>query len=395
MSDVEACVRFLQELIRIPSLPGEEGPLAERVVAEMRRLGYDEVWTDEAGNVIGLLRGRGEAPAVMFNTHLDHVDVGDPEAWPYPPYGGERHEGRVWGRGAVDIKGPLAAQVYGVARRFRAGERPPGDVFVTCVVQEEIGGVGARHLLQHVRPPYVIVGEPSNNELRRGHRGRTELVLHVRGRSAHASAPERGVNPLEVVARFIVGLRSLTMRQHPELGASTVTPTLIRTDQSSANVIPGEAWLTCDWRNTPGETAEDARQALQALADRSLVEGASATVTVPTFRRTTYTGLTVELPAAASAFLLPFDHPALQAARQVLADVYAAPPPVGTWRFATDGGHFARAGLTVIGFGPGEERLAHTVNESIAVADLEAALTGYAALAYDWPVRLAGRQVSG
>ncbi len=388
MRDLESCVRFLQELIRVPSLPGDEGALAARVAAEMRRLGYDEVWTDEAGNVIGLIRGRGLAPAVMFNTHLDHVDVGDPKAWPYPPHAGERHEGRVWGRGAVDIKGPLAAQIHGVAAHFRGGERPPGDIFVTCVVQEEVGGVGARHLVRHLRPPYVVVGEPSSNGLRRGHRGRVELVVHVKGRSAHASAPERGVNPLRVLANVIAGLDALPMRRHPELGPSSVAPTLIRTDQRSANVIPGEAWLTCDWRTVPGESAEDARRALQALVNRSLVEGATASVTVPTTTYTSYTGFSFDVPASHPAYLLPEDHPALVAARRVLAGVLPAAPPVETWRFATDGGHFAQEGLTVIGFGPGDEGLAHTVQESIAVEELEKALAGYAALAYEWPMHL-------
>ncbi|MDQ7028837.1 MAG: M20/M25/M40 family metallo-hydrolase [Ardenticatenia bacterium] len=389
MRDLELCIRFLQELIRVPSLPGDEGALAARVATEMRRLGYDDVWTDEAGNVIGLIRGQGRAPAVMFNTHLDHVDVGDPNAWPFPPYAGERRRGRVWGRGAVDIKGPLAAQVYGVSRRFRAGERPPGDLFVTCVVQEEVGGVGARHLVRHLRPPYVVVGEPSGNGLRRGHRGRVELLVHVRGRSAHASTPERGINPLRVLANVIIGLDRLPMGHHPELGASSVAPTLIRTDQRSANVIPGEAWLTCDWRTVPGESAEDVRHALETLVNHSLIDGAAATVTVPVTIHTTYTGFALDVPASHPAYLLPQDHPALEAAGRVLAEVLSVAPEVKTWRFATDGGHFAREGLTVIGFGPGEEGLAHTVQESIAVEELEAALAGYAALAHEWPLRLA------
>lgn len=389
MSDLDRCLEFLRALLRTRGMPGEEGDLARLVVEEMERLGYDEVRADGAGNVIGTVRGRGEAPAVMLNTHLDHVDAGDEAAWEHPPFGGELVDGRVWGRGAVDIKGPLAAQVHGVARLLSDGEPPPGDVHVTAVVQEEVGGLGARHLVEHLAPPLAVVGEPSSNELRRGHRGRVELLLHVRGRSAHASAPSRAVNPLAVVARFILELERLQMRADSELGPSTVSPTLIRTDQRSRNVIPGEAWLTLDWRNVPGEAGPEVRERLQALADRSLVEGATAEVTIPVQVWRSYTGLEAELPADNPAYALPGDHPALAEAASVLEAALGRRPPVGTWTFATDGGHLAGAGVTVIGFGPGEEALAHTVRESIAVAEVEEALAAYAALAREWPARMA------
>src|SRR5687768_3294766 len=134
MTDTRAALEFLQKLIQTPSLPGQEGTVAAIVLSEMRELGYDETWIDEAGNVVGKIRGRGEAPAVMFNTHLDHVDAGDPAAW--PPYGqpfsGAVHDGKVWGRGSSDIKGPLVAQLYGVARVLQDAERPAGDVYVSA-----------------------------------------------------------------------------------------------------------------------------------------------------------------------------------------------------------------------------------------------------------------------
>lgn len=383
MPELDPCVDFLQRLIRTPSLPGQEADVAQLLVAEMRELGYRDVRTDDAGNVIGRIPGRGAAPPLMFVTHLDHVDVGDPEAWPHPPFGGEIHDDRVWGRGAVDIKGPLAAQVHGVAALLEDSIEPPGDVYVTATVQEEVGGLGARHLVTHLRPPLAIVGEPSRNEVRRGHRGRTELVLHAVGRSVHASVPDEGINALDVVAGFIAGLRDLEMRRDPDLGASTVVPSLIRIDQTSANVVPGEAWLTCDWRNVPGESGEDAREALAAVAIAAAErhQGARAEVLVPTFERTSFTGLTMQIEASNPAYCHPADHPAVLSVREILAEALGADIPVGVWRFATDGGHFALAGMTCVGFGPGDDLLAHTVNESIGLDELEAGLRGYAALA--------------
>jgi len=371
-SPTEACVEFLTRLIQTRSLPGEEAQLADLVSTEMTGLGYDKVATDDYGNVIGLIKG-GDAPAINFNTHLDHVDVGDPSRWPHPPYGGEIHNGRVWGRGAVDIKGPLACQVHGVAVLV-GGERPPGDVYVTCVVQEEIGGVGARHLAQTLVTPLVVVGEPSLNTIRRGHRGRAELVVHLIGRSVHASVPEEGVNPLISLGRFLAALDTVERGEHPDLGKSTVAPTLLRTDQTSANVIPGEVWQTCDWRNVPGETAEDALAALDRVLQPSLGEGTWGSISIPVFDRQAYTGRTMAIPASNPTYVLPLDHPAVEVAAGVVADVTEETDPPGVWNFATDGGHYAAVGMTPVGFGPGDPLLAHTVDEHIEIGALQTAM---------------------
>ena len=384
MTDRERCVEFLQELIRTESPPGGEEAVAGRVREEMEALGYDEVTVDAAGNVLGRVAGRGEAPAVTFNTHLDHVDAGDPDDWPHPPFGGEIHDGRVWGRGAVDIKGPLAAQVHGVGR-LAAGDPPPGDVWVTATVQEEVGGLGARYLAEERDLGLVVVGEPSRNELRRGHRGRVELLARVHGRSAHASAPERGANPLRVLGRFLTELEELDHPVSPDLGPSTLVPTRLVTDQESANVIPAEACLTLDCRTVLGQTAESVRERLTPLLERSLVPGTGAEVEIPRFERVSYTGLRMEMPADNPAFLLPADHPAVRSAVEVLRPLFDGQgPPVDLWTFATDGGHFAGAGASVVGIGPGEESLAHTVEESIGVDELERALDVNEVLALDW-----------
>ena len=376
-------VTFLREIMRIRSLPGEEAELARRVIMEMEELGFDEVDLDGAGNVLGCLRGRGEGPTVMMNTHLDHVEAGDPGAWPHPPFEAVLADGRIWGRGAVDIKGPLAAQLHGAARAAE-GERPDGDVWVTAVVQEEVGGVGARHLVGELGADLVVVGEPSSNQLRRGHRGRIEIEARVRGRSAHASAPERGRNPLYGLAALLVALPDVDLPAHPELGRATVAPTLVGTDQGSPNVIPGEARVLLDCRVIPGQSADDLRGRLEPVLRDVLPEGLTAELAVPTHRRRTWRGLEVEMPADNPAYVLPEDHPAVRSAAAVLEPALGRRPEVGLWGFATDGGHFADAGQTVVGFGPGEEELAHTVDESVGVGELEEAAAGYEALARGW-----------
>jgi acetylornithine deacetylase/succinyl-diaminopimelate desuccinylase-like protein len=189
-----------------------------------------------------------------------------------------------------------------------------------------------------------------------------------------------------VVARFILGLKDLEMRSDQELGVSTIAPTLLRTDQSSPNVTPGEVWLTCDCRTVPGETSSDLQEKLQALAERALSGDATATVEFTVSDHTTYTGLKRTIAAEHPAFLIPNDHPAVSTAVKVLSNAIGVREEPGVWRFATDGGHFASAGQTVIGFGPGDDRLAHTIEESIPISEMEEALIGNRVLALEWPV---------
>lgn len=377
----EALVAFLQRLIQTPGLPGQEADIAALVVAEMRSLGcYDDVAVDAAGNVVGFIAG-GRGRSLMLNTHLDHVDVGDHARWPSPPFAGEVRDGAVWGRGAMDIKGPLAAQVYAPAVLRSAGMKPAGDLYVTCVVMEEVGGVGARVLVEHLAPDLAVVGEATSGRVARGHRGRVELEVTFSGRSAHASAPERGANPHYASARFLDALSALPMSLDAELGAATVAPTLVRTDNVSPNVIPSVISLTLDWRVVPGETVDTLIARLAPLADAACAPGVRADVRLREDTWRTYTGLERTYPSVAPAFLRPADDSLVRAACDVLSDCLGAPVPVQLWRFATDGGHFAAAGVSTIGYGPGDETLAHTIEERIELTELVHGLAGNATLA--------------
>lgn len=379
-AELDACVDFVRRLIQTESLPGHEGRLARVMAEEMERLGYVDVRSDRMGNVLGRIAGTGEAEPLMFNTHLDHVDVGDPTTWPHPPFAADVRDDRIWGRGAVDIKGPLAAQVYGAAR-LKGGATPPGDVWVSAVVQEEVGGVGARHLAERSPARRIVVGEPSRLQVRRGHRGRLEFELRIHGRSVHASIPEQGVNPLLALGRFLARLGEIEHSSAEGLGISTVAPTLLRTDQTSANVIPAEVVQTLDWRNVPGETVDVVIERLRSLVEECLDEGASSDVSNPIIDRVTYTGEEVPIPANNPTYLLAADHPLIEAAHQIAAKALGEDRGVEVWQFATDGGHFAAAGLEPVGFGPGDERLAHTNVEHIEIADLESAIDVNAAFA--------------
>ena len=200
-------LEFTSSIVSTPSLSGEEGDVAQLIIAELKRLDYDDVWTDEVGNIIGKVNG-GSGPAVMLNGHMDIVDPGPADGWPHPAYSGVIAGGELWGRGSVDMKGPVAAMIYGAASYKQLGLQPVGDILMTVAVMEEIGGLGSQFLMQQLKkdginPDVAIVGEPSNSQLRLGHRGRIELQVKFSGRSAHASAPHLGVNPHYAAAKFL------------------------------------------------------------------------------------------------------------------------------------------------------------------------------------------------
>lgn len=378
-SERDALVAFAQELIQTQSLSGQEGGVAALVQSEMMRSGYDRVWVDEAGNVIGQIRGQG-GPSVMLNGHMDHVDGGDPALWSHPPFGGEIHDGELWGRASVDMKGALAAMVCAGGMLKKLGVPLPGDLFVGGVVQEEVGGLGSRHLARTLPIDRAIIGEASDNQLRRGHRGRVELDVRWEGRSVHASMPDLGINPHFSMARFVAGLRDLNMASDPVYGASTVTPTRVNSEPFSANVTPSALDLVLDWRNIPGEGAKDILTKVSSLQAGCLTPGCKGKASIATKELVSYTGLRLSYTDAFPSFTTAAGDPYLSRAQDILRVALGRAVDVGIWRFATDGGHFAAAGAKVIGFGPGDATVVHTEQERLPLDQLVESAVGYMAL---------------
>ena len=368
------CVDFAQRLIRTPSMPGQEAALAALVADELRALGYDEVWGDAAGNVYGRLYGADRSlPALVLNTHLDHVDPGDLSLWPTPPFAAEIAGDRLVGRGACDIKGPLAAQVYAGAALRRAGQRPRRDVVFCGVTQEEVGGAGAIYWAEHLDYPVelVVLGEPSGNTLALGHRGILELWLTFHGRSVHASAPERGHNPNYALAAFLMQLEAAVaaLPAHPVLGPTSVAPTIVQVDTTSGNVTPAWTRVLLDFR-----TATESVDSVRALIDR-LAGDAPHSLSYAE-------GLEPLAGSAAplAGFYTPPDSPLVTRAAAAIAAGPGRAPELTCYRFATDGRHFAPHGLPVVGYAPGEEHMAHTAGESIPLAQVAENVRGLVAL---------------
>jgi succinyl-diaminopimelate desuccinylase len=379
-----AALRFARDLIRIQSPPGHEGEVAARLMRELIGLGFQDVRSDAAGNVLALAPGRGTAPPVMLSSHLDVVDVGDPTSWEYPPFGAVVSDGYLHGRGAMDIKGPLAVQTYAAAR-FLA-EPGEGDVIVAHTVLEERGGWGMAHLMAtgEVKPAAVIIGEATAGDVCIGHRGRAELIVELQGTAGHASAPERARNPLFALPAVLDALESFadTLGRDGILGRSTAAPTAIETLPASRNVIPDRARVVLDWRLLPGLLPETALEQLRThLAGVSLPAGIGLDVRYGTERQTTWTGLEEERRLFTPGFLLDPAHRIARAAAASVASATGREPALRPWTFATDGGHSCGVhGIPTIGFAPGEERFAHTNRERLELAAAEQCLHAYPAL---------------
>lgn len=373
---LDDCVGFAQRLIQTPSMSFEEQAIAELVADECRRLGFDEVWIDGAGNVNGRIRGSDPSlGAIVLNTHLDHVDPGEPTLWCVPPYSGTIVDGRLVGRGACDIKGPLAVQVYSMAALLRAGVRPRRDVVFTGVVQEELGGEGAIYWVEHLdyAVDLVVLGEPSDNRIALGHRGIVQMWLTFHGRSVHASVPEKGQNPNWALGEFLQKLQAAQgeLGQHPILGPTTVSPTIIEVDTKSTNVTPAWTRVLLDFR-----TAVESVNSLQAFV-RRLADHAPHTITdawCPPGTPLTDSGETV------FGFYTAPDNETAVRTRHILSQAVGHDVPFSSYQFATDGRHFVPYHLTMIGYAASEEEQAHVVDESISIAKMAESLRGHVAL---------------
>jgi succinyl-diaminopimelate desuccinylase len=249
----ESAVNFAHDIVRIPSISGDEGAVAERVMSEFKLLRFDETWTDEIGNVFARLKGQGNGPAILLSCHLDVVDAGDKSEWEYPPFDGIIAENYLHGRGAVDCKGPLALQTYAAASLRES--RPPGDVYVMHTVLEECGSWGMAHAMEQVsdRIAAVVLGEATQGDICIGHRGRIELMITIRGTSAHASAPEKAEKATQLLPLVLAGIQKFAAQlpSHNVLPRSTLVPTVIETWPKSRNMVPEEVRILVDWRTLP------------------------------------------------------------------------------------------------------------------------------------------------
>jgi putative selenium metabolism hydrolase len=375
----------LSEIVKIPSLSGGEQQVIDRIAQMLKERGFDEVRTDGLGNLIARI-GEGDK-ALAVDAHIDTVDTGDRSQWEFDPFCGEIRGGWVLGRGTVDQKGGAASMI--TAGRILKDLGYGGNLavhFTFTVEEEDYDGYCWNYLIEeeNLRPDFAVITEPTSCAVYRGHRGRMELELTLRGISSHGSAPERGENAIYKASRIALKIEQLNSRLQGEelLGKGSVTVTQVTSESPSLCAVPDRCKLHLDRRLAWGETRESVLEELEQIFKAESLDD-DAQVTIPRREDTSYRGTPISLEMYFPTWKLPEDHPLVQAGVKTYTSLYHKRPKTGRWMFSTNavaicGEH----GIPTIGFGPGDETYAHAPNERIQTDHLERAAAFYALLPY-------------
>jgi putative selenium metabolism hydrolase len=370
-------VSFVQDLVRRPSLSGEESAVAKRVREEMVALGYDRVDVDEYGTVVGVIEGALPGKTLLFDAHTDTVGVTSGVPWQRDPFSAQLENDAVHGRGSADMKGALGAFVHAAADVER--QTLHGRVVVSASTMEEVlEGVALHAVMDRESPDCVIIGEPTDLNLSRGGRGRAEIHLETIGRPSHSSAPQLGRNAVLDMVRAIQAVEEIELPEDSFMGPAVLALTDIISDPYPGHsVIPSICRVTYDRRLLPGETAEDVLAAITSLPVTATMQ-LKASIGFGEYR--TYTGKMMRCEKFFPAWLLPDEHWLVQHAIGGLRSV-GLDPDVRAYRFCTNAAYSAGiAGVPTVGFGPAAETDAHVIDERLLVEDLFAATRGYRAM---------------
>jgi len=375
-------VRFLAELVRTPSFSSKEKEVIQVIKREMKKVGFDQVRIDGFGNIIGRI---GKGPRVIaFDAHIDTVYPGDLDQWDFDPFKPRIKNGKIWGRGTVDQKGGMAAMVYAGKIIKELGLNDQFTIYFTgTVMEEDCDGLCWQYLLneEKLKPEFVVITEPTNLNLYRGHRGRMEIRVEVKGRSCHGSAPERGDNAIYKIARIALEIEKLNKRLRNDrfLGKGTVTVTEVRSSSPSLCAVADGAGLHLDRRLTAGETKASALAEVRDAAKRAGYPDAK--VFVLNYAEAAYTGKVYPTEKYYPTWVLEEKSPYLKNAVAAYAGVLGKAPLVDKWTFSTNAIAIAgMKGIPCLGLGPGKEVYAHAPNEAGPVEHLSRATAFYAAL---------------
>ncbi len=373
----------LSKLVKIKSLSLQEKDVQIELKRQMEEAGFDEVFIDGLGNVIGRI-GNG-IKKIAFDAHMDTVDVGNSTNWEFDPFCGTVKDGYVWGRGSVDQKGGAASFV--TAGRILKEIGVPADLsvyFVGSVIEEDCDGLCWKYIIEEDKllPHCVISTEPTNLNVYRGHRGRMEMHMIFNGVSAHGSAPERGVNAVYKASRACLEVEKLheNLAYDEFLGKGSVTVSEFISGSPSLCAVADYARVHLDRRLTWGETKESAVAEINNIVSK---EGGK--VEVLQYKETAYTGLEYGMEKYYPTWKIEESHPIVVNAVEGYTKLYNKKPHVDKWTFSTNGVTIQGIyGIPVIGFGPGNEVMAHAPNEKTPVEHLVVASAFYAAFVVNY-----------
>jgi putative selenium metabolism hydrolase len=378
-------LRFMRELCAIPSVMGRIGEVGQRVMAEMQALGFEDVRFDRMGNVLGRI---GSGPKILlYDSHLDTVDVGDRSAWQWDPFEGKVEHGVLYARGAGDEKQSTPGMLYGLAMARDLGLLDGYTAYYFGNMEEDCDGIACHALVEveGIKPDWVVVGEPTEMNVYRGHKGRVELKVVAKGRSIHAASNQLGDNAIYKMLPVIAGARDLNDQLHtdPFLGQGRITVSIIECQTPSLNAVPDECTIYIDRRLTFGETKEEAIRQVEALIPPEHKDAIK--VEMLFYDTPSYTGFRFPVDKYYPAWALPEEHPLVQAGLKTSQLLWGGAPKTGKLNFSTNGTYWAgKAGIPTLIFAAGVETTAHSLQDQVPLDDLVRATEWYALLPGMW-----------
>ncbi len=372
-------IQFLRDICAIPSYDSQIGPVGERVGEEMRKLGFQDVRFDKQGNILGHI---GSGPRILvYDSHIDTVGIGDPSAWAWDPFVGKVEDGIFYARGAVDEKNSTPGMVYGLAIAHELGLLDGWTAYYFGNMEEWCDGIGPNVFVEveGIRPDFVVVGEPTRMQVYRGHKGRVEMQVVAKGVSCHAASNHLGDNAIYKMLPVIAAIRDLEpqLGDHEFLGHGKITVSDMQVKTPSINAVPDECTIFIDRRLTFGESKEGAIAQVQALIPADLRDDFE--VSMLHYDDPSYTGFVFEVEKYYPAWALPEEAAIVRAGVEAASNYLGRPVPTGKWEFSTNGTYWmGKAGIPSIGFGPGNEIYAHTVEDQVPLQDVVDATGVYA-----------------
>jgi putative selenium metabolism hydrolase len=372
----------LSKLVKIQSLCTQERDVQLELKRMMEEAGFDEIKIDGLGNVIGRI-GKGKK-ILAIDGHMDTVDLGNRDNWSFDPLGGEIKDGFVHGRGSVDQKGgPAAFVTTGRILKELKFNKDLTIFFVGSVMEEDCDGLCWKYIVEEdrIKPDFVISTEPTNLNIYRGQRGRMEMEVHFYGVSSHGSAPERGKNAIYMASRIALEIEKLNDRLKGDefLGKGSITITEIISKSPSLCAVSDYARIHIDRRLTTGETKDTAVKEIEEL-----IKGYNAKIELLNYFEKAYTGFEYGMEKYYPTWKVPVEHELVQKGVNTYKELFGKEAKVDKWTFSTNG--IMTCGvykIPTIGFGPGNEVLAHAPDEKVPINDLVAAAAFYTAFAYD------------
>ncbi|MCQ3930215.1 MAG: YgeY family selenium metabolism-linked hydrolase [Chloroflexi bacterium] len=375
----DVIIQFMRELCAIPSMESQIKDVGERCATEMRKLGFERIWFDKMGNIVGQI---GDGPKkLLYDSHIDTVSVGDPAEWKWDPFEGKVENGILYARGACDEKGSTPGMIYGLAIAHKLGLLKGFTAYYFGNMEEWNDGSAPNAFVETegIKPDFVVVGEPTKMMVYRGHKGRVEMKVTAKGKSAHAASNFLGDNAIYKMLPVIAAIRDMEpqLGDHEFLGHGRITVTDMEVTTPSINAVPNEAIIYIDRRITWGETPEAViEQVRQVVGDRPDIK-----VDLLLYEEPSYTGFVFPLEKIYPAWLLEESNPFVQAGVKTAKALWGGEPKTGKWDFSTNGTYWCgKAGIPSIGFGPGDEIHAHTVLDQVSLDDVVRATEFYALL---------------